>query len=469
MNLKIKNLFNKTFSCELEQITQIAAHGSSREYFRCKCSGFTCLAAYNEDLKENLAFLDYASQLIEKGVDVPKIYSKDIDNGIYLLEDLGNITLYDMLEKEKKGEVPFSDIKDIYYKVIGELPKIQIKAGKGFDYSNAYPRKAFDQQSIAWDLSYFKYYFLKLSNIPFDEQDLENDFKTLTSYLLSTDCSYFLYRDFQSRNIMVFDNKPYFIDFQGGRKGALQYDLASLLFDAKADLSPEFREELLNLYVSELKNYAEVEEKEFKDIFYAYVYIRIMQAMGAYGFRGYFERKEHFLKSIPFALANLKWLEDNITLNIKLPELHRVFQNMFSSKKLVEVSTKKLLVTIKSFSYKKGYPHDISGNGGGFVFDCRAIHNPGRYEEYKTLTGMDKEVIDFLEKEEDARLFFDNVLNITTQSVDKYVERKFSNLMICFGCTGGQHRSVYFAEKLSKILMQKADIDVVLHHVEQNK
>ena len=268
---------------------------------------------------------------------------------------------------------------------------------------------------------------------------------------------------------MVFDNKPYFIDFQGGRKGALQYDLASLLFDAKADLSPEFREELLDLYVSELKHYVEVDEKEFKNVFYAYVYIRIMQAMGAYGFRGYFERKEHFLKSIPFALSNLKWLEDNIELGVQLPELHKVFKNMISSKKLTDVSSKNLLVTIKSFSYKKGYPHDISGNGGGFVFDCRAIHNPGRYEEYKTLTGMDKEVIDFLEKEDDAKLFFENVLNLITQSVDKYLERKFSSLMICFGCTGGQHRSVYFAEKLSKILLQNPDIDVVLHHVEQNK
>lgn len=469
MNLKIKNLFNKTFSCELESLTPIAAHGSSREYFRCFGGGMTCLAAYNDDKKENIAFLDYAYQLKAKGISVPKIYSEDIENGIYLLEDLGNTTLYDIIEKEKRGEVAFSEVRDLYYKVIRELPKIQIEGGRDFDYSNAYPRKAFDSQSIAWDLSYFKYYFLKLSDIWFDEQELENDFKTLRDYLLSTDCSHFLYRDFQSRNIMIFDNKPYFIDFQGGRKGALQYDLASLLFDAKADLSPCFREELLDLYISELKFYVEVDQKQFKEIFYAYVYIRIMQAMGAYGFRGYFEKKEHFLKSIPFALINLKWLEDNISLNVKLPELKRIFQKMISSKKLMDISSKKLLVNIKSFSYKKGYPHDISGNGGGFVFDCRAIHNPGRYEQYKTLTGMDKEVIDFLDKEEDAKLFFENVLNLTTQSVDKYVERKFSSLMICFGCTGGQHRSVYFAEKLSKILLQNADIDVVLHHIEQNK
>ncbi|MCK9163155.1 MAG: RNase adapter RapZ [Bacteroidales bacterium] len=469
MNLKIRNLFNKTFSCELEKITPILAHGSSREYFRCYGDNITCLAAYNEDKKENIAFLDYAGQLLKKGISVPKIYAEDIDNSIYLLEDLGNTNLFDMIEMEARGEIDFSEVKNFYYKVIRELPKIQIEGGRNFDYSNAFPRKAFDSQSIAWDLNYFKYYFLKLSEIQYYEQDLENDFTVLTNFLLSTDCSYFLYRDFQSRNIMLVEDKPFFIDFQGGRKGALQYDLASLLFDAKADLSPEFRIELLDLYISELKQYIAVDEKEFKEVFYAYVYIRIMQAMGAYGFRGYFERKEHFLKSIPFAIANLRWLKDNITLSIKLPELDRVFQNIISSKKLMDISSKKLLVTIKSFSYKKGYPHDISGNGGGFVFDCRAIHNPGRYEEYKALTGKDKEVIAFLEKEEDALLFFENVLKLTTQSVDKYVERKFSNLMICFGCTGGQHRSVFFAEKLSKILLQNPDIDVVLQHIEQNK
>lgn len=469
MNLDIKNLFRKTFSCQLDDMCPILAHGSSREYFRCTGGNIICLAAYNKDRKENIAFLDYSRQLKGKGISVPKIYAEDIDNNIYLLEDLGNTTLYDMIEAVDRGEMPFDRVKSIYYKVIRELPKIQIQAGSGFDYTNAYPRQSFDNQSIAWDLSYFKYYFLKLSEVEFCEQDLEDDFETLGNYLLLTDTSYFLYRDFQSRNIMVLDNMPWYIDFQGGRKGALHYDLASLLFDAKANLSPEFRTELLDLYISELKQYIEVDKTEFNNVFYAYAYIRIMQAMGAYGFRGYFERKEHFLKSIPFAIDNLKWLEDNIKLPIDIPELHKVFGHIISSTKLRSLSSKKLIITIKSFSYKKGYPHDISGNGGGFVFDCRAIHNPGRYEEYKLLTGMDEEVIEFLDKEESASLFFENVLNIINQSVGTYLERTFSNLMICFGCTGGQHRSVYFAEKLSKILSQRPYIEVVLHHVEQNK
>lgn len=469
MNLKIKDLFYKTFFCELEKIIPVSAHGSSRKYFRCFGADVVCMAVYNEDLKENTAFLDYAKQLIIKGICVPKIYSQDLDNNIYLLEDLGDVTLFDLIQLEQKGELSLQELKGIYYKVVKALPKIQIIGGKEFNYSNAYPRSAFDAQSITWDLNYFKYYFLKLSGIAYNEQDLENDFKTLTNYLLSAECSYFLYRDFQSRNIMIKDNEPCFIDFQGGRKGALQYDLASLLFDAKADLKSEFREELFDLYIDELKNYIKVDKKEFKELFYAYVYVRIMQAMGAYGYRGYFERKEHFFKSIPFALENIKWLEENVKLGVDLPVLHVLFQEMILSKKLRDISSKKLLVTIKSFSYKKGYPHDISGNGGGFIFDCRAIHNPGRYKEFINLTGKDKAVIEFLDNEENARLFFDNVLNLVNQSVDNYVQRNFSNLMVCFGCTGGQHRSVYFAEKLAKVLLQNTDIDVVLCHIEQNK
>ncbi|MDD2577542.1 MAG: phosphotransferase, partial [Bacteroidales bacterium] len=257
---KIKDLFLKTFSSEIERIEKISAHGSQRVYFRCYCTKITCLAAFNENQLENIAFLDYAKQLSSKEIRVPEIYAQDIENNIYLLEDLGNVSLYDLIELEKKGEIDKGRIEEYYYKVIESLPKIQIVAGKGFDYTNAYPRKAFDKQSISWDLNYFKYYFLKLSGIEFNEQELENDFEKLTDYLLSADCDYFLYRDFQSRNIMITDNQPAFIDFQGGRKGALQYDLASLLFDGKADLKPEFREELLSKYITEAKKYIDVNE-----------------------------------------------------------------------------------------------------------------------------------------------------------------------------------------------------------------
>ena len=469
MNLKIKELFYNTFGCELESIEPISAHGSSRVYFRCCSKSFSCLAAYNEDKKENITFVDYAKQLYSKGIRVPKVYSEDIDNNIYLIEDLGDVSLFDLIQLEEKEGITKQKLEGEYYKVIKALPKIQIVGGVGFDYANAYPRKTFDSQSIMWDLNYFKYYFLKLSGISFNEQDLEQDFETLSNYLLSTNCDYFLFRDFQSRNIMIIDDEPAFIDFQGGRKGALQYDLASLLYDSKANLTPEFRQELLEKYIQELEQYIEVDKEDFENYFYAYVYIRIMQTMGAYGFRGYFERKEHFLKSIPFALNNLKWLEDNVTLDVELPYLHSLFQQIINSKKLREISKQKLTITIKSFSYKKGYPHDMSGNGGGFVFDCRAIHNPGRYERFKTLTGKDKEVIAFLESEEDSTLFFEHILGLVNQSVETYLKRGFTNLLVCFGCTGGQHRSVYFAEKLAKVLSQNIDIEIVLQHVEQNK
>lgn len=466
---KIKDLFLKTFSSEIEKIEKISAHGSQREYFRCYCTKITCLAAFNENKLENIAFIDYAKQLSSNEIRVPEIYAQDIENNIYLLEDLGNVSLYDLIELEKKGEIDKGRIEEYYYKVIESLPKIQIVAGKGFDYTNAYPRKAFDKQSISWDLNYFKYYFLKLSGIDFNEQELENDFEKFSNYLLSADCDYFLYRDFQSRNIMITDNQPAFIDFQGGRKGALQYDLASLLFDGKADLKPEFREELLSKYITEAKKYINVNEKEFRSYFYAYVYIRIMQAMGAYGFRGYFERKEHFLKSIPFALKNLHYLEENINLDIDLPYLHKIFKEMINSEKLQSIAKQKLKVTINSFSFKRGYPQDLSGNGGGFVFDCRAIHNPGRYEEFKNLNGRDKEVIEFLEKEDDAKLFFSNILGLVNNSIRTYLGRNFTNLSVSFGCTGGQHRSVFFAERLAKEISQNSDIDVVLNHLEQNK
>lgn len=469
MNLKIKELFYNTFGCELESIEPISSHGSNRVYFRCFSKSFSCLAAYNEDKKENIAFVDYAKQLYSKGIRVPKVYSEDLDNNIYLIEDLGDVSLFDLIQLEQKEGITKQKLQGEYYKVIKELPKIQIVGGVGFDYSNAYPLKTFDSLSIMWDLNYFKYYFLKLSGISFNEQDLEQDFEILSNYLLSTNCDYFLFRDFQSRNIMIIDDEPAFIDFQGGRKGALQYDLASLLYDSKANLSTEFRQELLEKYIQELEQYIEVDKKDFEHYFYAYVYIRIMQTMGAYGFRGYFERKEHFLKSIPFALDNLKWLEDNITLDIELPYLHSLFQQIINSQKLREISKQKLTITIKSFSYKKGYPHDMSGNGGGFVFDCRAIHNPGRYEKFKTLTGKDKEVIAFLESEEDTKLFFEHILGLVNQSVETYLKRGFTNLLVCFGCTGGQHRSVYFAEKLAKELLQNVDIEIVLQHIEQNK
>lgn len=465
MREKIEKLFYDTFSFSVDRMEEISAHGSSRRYFRCISGAVRVLAAYNADRKENMAFVDYAEQLRKKGINVPDIYAVDMENGIYLLEDLGDETLFDFISASN-----YREIEDVYTRVVRILPKIQVEAGKGFDYTNAYPRKDFDSQSIQWDLNYFKYYFLKLADIPFNEEELEKDFASLKDYLLDCDCSYFMYRDFQSRNIMLKDGDIYFIDFQGARRGALQYDLASLLYDAKANLSEQLRKKLLSVYLEELGKYVRIDEKEFTDRFYAYVYIRIMQAMGSYGYRGYFQKKEHFLKSIPFALKNLSYLQDNVVLPVELKYISHLFRQMICSEKLRSLSgvSHKLTVRIKSFSYKKGYPHDVSGNGGGFVFDCRALPNPGRYDKYKYMTGMDDEVREFLEGDEQVEKFYENVLGLVRQSCGEYLRRQFTSLSVYFGCTGGQHRSVYFACRLARELSSDDNLNVILQHVEQD-
>ena len=389
----------------------------------------------------------------------------------YLQEDLGNTTLFDFINTTRENEGFSSEIVNEYKKVLRELPRIQLVAGKDIDYSVCYPREAFDKQSMMWDLNYFKYYFLKLAKIPFDEQALEDDFQAFSNYLLAVDNNAFLYRDFQSRNVMLKDGKVYFIDYQGGRKGALQYDLASLLYDAKANIPEAEREELLEFYLEELSKYKLIDREKFKSLFGGYVLIRIMQAMGAYGFRGFYEKKEHFLKSIPFALKNLETLLAKNTIQVKLPELFKVLKAVTESVflKTISPSNDRLTVRISSFSYKKGIPNDPSGNGGGFVFDCRAIHNPGRYEEFKHLTGKDPQVQKFLEEKSTMADFMSSVLILVKQSVEVYISRGFSHLCVNFGCTGGQHRSVYAAEKLAEYLRNNYPVTVVLQHIEQDK
>jgi hypothetical protein len=321
---------------------------------------------------------------------------------------------------------------------------------------------------MMWDLNYFKYYFLKLAQIPFDEQKLENDFQKFSKFLLSTDRNYFLYRDFQSRNIMLVDEKPYFIDYQGGRKGALQYDIASLLYDAKADIPPEVRLHLLDEYIHTLQEFTTVDSKTFIEYYYGYVFIRIMQALGAYGFRGFYERKPHFLRSVPYAIHNLEILLHTVKLPIELPALMDAWSRLIRSTYLRQLGDVelKLTVHIQSFSYKRGIPLDEKGHGGGFVFDCRALPNPGRYPEFVSSTGNDPDVITFLEKEDAVAGFLSNIFHIIEQSTINYQERNFTDLMVAFGCTGGQHRSVYCANQLSKYLKEKYKIDVEVRHRE---
>lgn len=460
-------LFEKWAGQKIAKFTPMPRSGSDRLYFRLHSADKRAIGVINKDLKENIAFIGFTKHFLEKQLPVPAIYSEDLDKNIYLLEDLGDMTLFNLIQIEAESSRFSPQLLETYKKVLSKLPEFQITAGKDLDYSICYPRSSFDLQSMMWDLNYFKYYFLKLAGIQFDEQALEDDYQRLTAYLMEADSQYFLYRDFQSRNIMIKNEEIYFIDYQGGRKGALHYDLASLLYDAKANIPQDTREVLLDHYIRSLSDYIDFDEKEFRSYFSAFVMIRIMQAMGAYGFRGFYEKKAHFLASIPFALDNMQYILEHLDLPIELPTLIPVLKSLSKSEKLRSIGIQTLKVSINSFSFKRGIPIDESGHGGGHVFDCRALPNPGRYDEYKNLTGKDLKVISFLEKEMEVEQFFSSCKSIAIQSVEKYIERKFDHLSINFGCTGGQHRSVYLAEKMAKYLKNEYDIKVVLRHREQ--
>lgn len=465
---KLSTLFVQQFDDEPIEISQLPLSGSYREYCRIVGKHRTALGVWNEDVKENDAFIGFSKHFRDKGIKVPEIYSYVKEEGLYLIEDFGDMTLYNFLSSTRDREGFSQSIKDVYLNVVRALPQIQIEGGKGLDYDLCYPRAAFDKQSMVWDLSYFKYYFLKLAKVPFDEQALENDFNKLVDYLLEEDTDYFLYRDFQSRNIMIKDSVVCFIDYQGGRKGALQYDLASLLYDSKADIPQGFREQLVENYLDRLEKFKTVDRTKFKKYFYGYVLIRMMQAMGAYGFRGFYEKKVHFLKSIPYALENLSVVLPKCEFPVELPELTKVLTSLKSAPGLSDYMDAATTLTVKicSFSYKRGLPEDNSGNGGGFLFDCRSVHNPGRYDEYKTLSGLDQEVKDFFLTNSEIENFIYPSTKLVEQTVETYMSRGFTDLFVGFGCTGGQHRSVYCAEKLSQHIQKKYNIRVVLTHRE---
>jgi aminoglycoside/choline kinase family phosphotransferase len=469
----LKKFFEEHFHSAVEQVQPLQGElgASGRKIIRLSNKRASAIGVIYGVREENAAFLEFSKHFHRHGLPVPEIYGEDLNHGAYLEEDLGDITLFDFLSKNRIGAEIAPQVVQIYRKVVEILPRFQMEAGRDLNYSVCYPRASFDRQSITWDLNYFKYYFLRLAGIPFNEQSLEDDFGRLTDFLLSAPNDYFLYRDFQSRNIMLRDGDPYFVDYQGGRKGALQYDVASLLFDAKADLPPELRGQLLEHYLDELAKFIDVDREEFKRYYYAYVYARILQALGAYGFRGFYERKTHFLQSVPYALKNVRWLLHNVKLPIELPTLMNAFQSMLASDRLNSLATEeqKLTIRIFSFSFHQGLPKDETGNGGGFVFDGRSLPNPGREERFKPLTGRDAPVIEYLNQQESVHQFFASVLSLVDASISSYQQRRFKNLMVSFGCTGGQHRSVFLAEQLAKRLRGRNDLDVVVRHVELEK
>jgi len=469
----LRHLFEQHFHSPPDTVQPLQGQlgGSGRAILRLSAGEHTAIGILHSVHEENVAFLEFSKHFYRCGLPVPAIYAEDLSQGAYLEEDLGDTTLYEFLSANRSGESVSPQVIDAYRRVVAILPRFQVDAGRDLNYKVCYPRASFDRQSIAWDLNYFKYYFLRLAGVPFNEQALEVDFGRLTRFLLAAPHHYFLYRDFQSRNIMIRDGEPYFLDYQGGRKGALQYDIASLLYDGKADLPPALRQQLLDHYLDSLASHMPLDRAAFMEHYYAYVYVRIMQALGAYGFRGFFERKPHFLQSVPYALKNLRWLAENVRLPIALPALDRAFEAMIASPKFETLATPTppLTVRIFSFSFHREAPKDPSGNGGGFVFDARGLPNPGRLEQFRALTGKDAAVIDYLRQQESVHPFFAAVLTLVDSTVSAYRRRGFENLMVSFGCTGGQHRSVYLAEQLANHLRAAQGVEVVLRHVELEK
>jgi aminoglycoside/choline kinase family phosphotransferase len=520
-----KLLERATITCSGEipvSILPLPVSGSTRQYFRIKLKEKTIVGVWSNNRAENSAFIHFTEHFRKLGLNVPELFFKDLDNDLYLVQDLGDETLYSFMTRKitgeknpgddrlsyKSGEKTLGDDR-VSYKIDDKIPvnneltakstekipthdplfnksaeekleharmfyqsalkhliRFQIDGPKGLDFSHCIPRPVFDEQSILWDLQYFKYYVLKLFNIPFDEQKLEEDFIMTSRLLASVDNRYFMYRDFQSRNILMHKNDLYFVDYQGGRRGPLHYDLASLLFEARIDLPTDFREELTDFYVGELSGQIKLDRKEFLQQFYLFVFLRILQVLAAYGLRGYVQNKSIFLRSYPFAVNNLEWLLDKGLIKLNANELLKAVEGIIKVDEIREsyIESQVLNIYIHSFSYKYGIPKDFSSNGGGFVFDCRIVPNPGRYTEFREMTGTDEPVIRFLEKHNEVKDFLDQVRNIMDIAIKDYSERGMNRLMVSFGCTGGQHRSVYCAEKIAEYISEKHKIKTNVVH-----
>ncbi|MBO4665891.1 MAG: phosphotransferase [Paludibacteraceae bacterium] len=442
----------------------IKSAGSNRVYRREEERSRTVIRVEGTSRTENRAFITMARHFHQLGLPVPEVYWVSEDEMSYTQEDLGDILLFDYIAPGRTSGEYSEKEKDMLGQVMRALAHIQVEGAKGLNWEVCYPVPSFDRRSVFWDLNYFKYDFLKLRGVEIDEVALEADFERLANRLLAAPCDVFMYRDCQSRNVMIKDSKPYFIDFQGGRKGPIYYDLASFLWQAKANYPQALREELLEVYLDELSAIGyNVPLDSFRETLKHFVLFRTLQVLGAYGLRGLHEGKQHFVESIPLALNNLR---EVLNKTEDYPYLKSI-EKLCRQEKPELTKTSELTVTVYSFSYKKGIPADTSGNGGGYVFDCRSTHNPGKYDEYKPLTGKDKAVIDFLEKDGEILDFLTQVYALVDHHVERFIERGFTHLQVAFGCTGGQHRSVYCAEAMAKHLREKYGVTVELIHREQ--
>lgn len=469
---RLIQLYKKSTGKEVAKLEHLfGGGGSSRKYFVITGDdGSTMYGVSSKSPEENLAFYNLSKLFAQKGLPVPAVYGISDDHLCYLQEDLGTLTLMQYIKQNRDENGNYNEqAKQMLRRVMTELPDFQFKASSGYIFQQCYPVPAMDEMSIMFDLNYFKYCFVKLMGIEFNEVHLQEDFNNLTVELLSECNNNFLYRDFQSRNVMIKDGETRYIDYQGGRRGPIYYDVASFLWQASANYPDDLKDELVGVYLSALAKYRQVNKDDFMRHLRLFVLFRTMQVLGAYGFRGLWEKKQHFIESIPQAIENLKMLIRKGVIN-SYPYLKEVCIQLVNHE-LYQVAQNQekpsLEVTIYSFSYKKGIPQDESGNGGGYVFDCRGTNNPGRYEEYRTFTGLDKPVIDFLEKDGEILRFLESVYQLVDFHAKRFIERDFTHLMVSFGCTGGQHRSVYCAHHVAQHLHRKFGVKVIVHHREQ--
>ena len=503
---KLLELYKDWSGSDPISVEDISNGGSNRQYLRLTdANGNSVVGALGTSREENHAFIYLSKHFALRKLPVPCILAVSDDEMCYLQEDLGNRSLFDALKGGRDAGGRYTQKEQqLLINTIRELPDIQIRGARELEWKNCYPQPEFNAESVLFDLNYFKYCFLKATELDFNEMKLEANFRMFANDLVSEPCESFLYRDFQARNVMLDKNgKPCFIDFQGGRKGPFYYDLASFLWQASAKYSFKLRRNLIAEYYNSLKNYTEVPSvRHFAHRLSLFVLFRTLQVLGAYGFRGYFEHKQHFIDSIPPAMQNLRdilklksdifpypYMMDMLRRLTDMPQFtpkksglvqredgYKITEtNIYNQNPLDGPATYSkydgkgpLIVNVYSFSFRKGIPEDTSGNGGGYVFDCRSTHNPGRYEPYKKLTGLDEPVIRFLEDDGEILTFLDSVYQLADHHVNRYIQRGFTSLMFAFGCTGGQHRSVYSAQHLAEHIHDKFGIEVHVTHREQN-
>ena len=463
----IENLGEKAL-----EINAMPSSGSSRRYFRVKTDKRYLIGAFNLNIEENDAFFSFSKHFHECGLPVPEVLAISPEKDVYIQTDLGDDTLFSHVENCLNNDKFDDETIELYKKSLNKLVDFQVIGHKRLDYTKAFPTPEFDEMSIMQDLNYFKYCFLKeQEEISFNETRLDADFQRLAKYILDAPSDFFMYRDFQSRNIMIVNNEPYFIDYQGGRKGPMQYDVVSLLYQVKARIPEEIRAQLIDYYKQRISREKSSLVKSFDKYLPAFVLLRLLQVLGAYGFRGLIQKKLHFMQSIPYAIREIMKACNNWSLPFELPELQTVIKQFgVLLMKYESIEPERLTITVNSFSFKNGgVPYDKSGNGGGYVFDCRALPNPGRYVEFKQKTGEDVEVQEFMDDKPDTHYFLQNVQMLVFQSIDNYLERGFKNLQINFGCTGGQHRSVFFAQTIGRMIHENYPmVRVEINHLAQH-